>query len=209
MRFFKPMALALGLALASQAPAIAQPVQSGPVVVMDYQRILQTSMAGRDLDAKLRQIAETMQGELQAETTAVQTEAQALQAATQGRSSDQISRDTALRARIDAFNQRAEALRQQQMIRARDLDYTRQQALIEFNRGLEPIVQEVMTARRAAVVIDRSDAQLVADGVDATTDIVSRLDQRVRTVNVSRQAAPPPQGANGAPAPAAPPTAPH
>ena len=97
MRFFKPMALALGLALASQAPAVAQPVQSGPVVVMDYQRILQTSMAGRDLDAKLRQIAETMQGELQAETTAVQTEAQALQAATQGRSSDQISRDTALK----------------------------------------------------------------------------------------------------------------
>lgn len=199
MRFLKTIVLAAGLVLAA-TPALAQRGggQGVSVIVMDYQRILGTSVAGRDVEAKLRQVAEQMQGELASETTAVQTEAQALQTATQGRTQDQIQRDSGLRTRIEAFNTRAEALRQQQVTRGRDLEYTRQQALLEFNRSLEPIVQEVMTARRAGVVLDRAEVQLVAEGVDVTADIISRLDQRVRTVNVTRQSAPA-QQPNGAP----------
>lgn len=200
MRFLKTIALAAGLVLAAQTPAMAQRGQAASVIVMDYQRILTTSVAGRDVEARLRAIAEQMQGEIATDQNWVQSEAQALQTATQGRSQEQIQRDNALRTRIETFNQRAEALRQQQVVRARDLEYTRQQALLEFNRSLEPVVQEVMTARRAGVVLDRAEVQLVGEGVDVTADIVSRLDQRVRTINVTRQAAPAPQQqAPGAP----------
>lgn len=202
MRLLHTIILAAGLALAAPTPAMAQRGQAASVMVMDYQRIMTTSVAGRDIEARLRQIAEQMQGELQAEATAVQTEAQALQTATANRTQEQIQRDNALRTRIETFQTRAEAHRQQQVVRGRDLEYTRQQAMLEFNRQLEPIVQEVMTARRAGVVLDRAEVQLVGEGVDATADIISRLDQRVRSINVTRQTAPtqPPQG-NGAPAP--------
>lgn len=202
MRLLHTLVLAAGLALAAPAPAMAQRGAAASVIVMDYQRIISTSVAGRDLEARIRQIAEQMQAELQPESTAVQQEAQALQTATQGRSQDQIQRDSALRTRVQAFETRANALRQQQVARARDLEYTRQQAFNEFNRQLEPIVQEVMEARRAGVVLDRAGVQLVAEGVDATADIISRLDQRVRTINVTRQTAPAPQQQpNGAAAP--------
>lgn len=201
MRLLHTIILAAGLALAAPSPAMAQRGAAASVMVMDYQRIMTTSVAGRDLEARIRQIAEQMQGELQGEATAVQTEAQALQTATQGRSQEQIQRDSGLRTRIEAFQTRAEAHRQQQVVRGRDLEYTRQQAMIEFNRQLEPIVQEVMTARRAGVVLDRAEVQLVGEGVDATADIISRLDQRVRSINVTRQAAPtqPPQQGAAAP----------
>ncbi len=201
MRFLKIAAISVGIVMAGASPALAQRAQNGSVIVMDYERVLTTSVAGRDVEAKLRQIAEQMQAELQPEQTAVQTEAQALQTATRGQTQEQIQRNSSLNQRVTAFNTRAEAFRAQQVARARDLEYTRQQALLEFNRQVEPIVTEVMNARRAGVVVDRSSVQIMAEGVDATPDIISRLDQRVRTINVTRQTAPAPQQpAAGAPA---------
>lgn len=189
--------------LAAPVPALAQSsAQTGTVIVMNYERVLETSVAGRDVQAKLRQIAETMQSELQPEQTAVQTEATALQQATQGRSQDQIQRDSSLQSRISAFNTRAEAFRQQQITRGRDLEYTRQQALTALNTQLEPIVREVMNARRAGVVMDRAAVQMVSENLDVTQDIISRLDQRVRTVDVTRQSAPAPQQGQQGAAPA-------
>lgn len=202
MRFLKIAAITAGIVMAGASPALAQRAQNGSVIVMDYERVLTTSVAGRDVEAKLRQIAEQMQAELQPEQTAVQTEAQALQTATRGQTQEQIQRNSSLNQRVTAFNTRAEAFRAQQVTRARDLEFTRQQALVEFNRQVEPIVTEVMNARRAGVVVDRSSVQIMAEGVDATPDIISRLDQRVRTINVTRQAAPAPQQQPGAPAPA-------
>ncbi len=193
MRFLKIAAISVGIVMFGASPALAQRAQNGSVIVMDYERVLTTSVAGRDVEAKLRQIAEQMQAELQPEQTAVQTEAQALQTATRGQTQEQIQRNSSLNQRVTAFNTRAEAFRAQQVTRARDLEYTRQQALQEFNRQVEPIVTEVMNARRAGVVVDRSSVQIMAEGVDATADIISRLDQRVRTINVTRQAAPAPQ----------------
>jgi len=199
MRFLKIMAISAGIVMAGAPSALAQRAQTGSVIVMDYERVLTTSVAGRDVEAKLRQIAEQMQAELQPEQTAVQTEAQALQTVTRGQTQEQIQRNSSLNQRVTAFNTRAEAFRAQQVTRARDLEFTRQQAVNEFNRQVEPIVTEVMNARRAGVVVDRASVQMMADGVDATADIISRLDQRVRTINVTRQTAPAPQQpANGA-----------
>jgi hypothetical protein len=43
-------------------------------------------------------------------------------------------------------------------------------------------------------VLDRGAVQLMAESVDVTDDIVSRLNQQVTTINVTRQVAPaPPQ----------------
>ncbi|MET0181585.1 MAG: OmpH family outer membrane protein [Caulobacterales bacterium] len=197
MRFLKYMALAAGLALAVPAPA-AHAQRAGSVIVMDYERVLTTSTAGRDVETKLRQIAEQMQAELRPEQTAVQTEATSLRSATQGMNAQQIERNSALNTRVQALNRRAETLRTQEVTRARDLEYTRQQALLEFNRQLQPIVTDVMNSARASVVIDRSNAQIVGDGVDATDQIVSRLNQRVQTINVTRRAAPTQQQAPAA-----------
>jgi len=191
MRFLKAMALAAGLALAAQAPSYAQ--QAGPIVVMDYERVVGTTVAGRDIEAKLRAIHDQMQGELQPENSAIQTEAQSIQQASQGQSPDQLQRNSGLQQRAQALQARIDAQRNQQLTRSRDLEYTRQQALLEFGRLAQPIVREVMNNRRAVAVVDRSAVQLMADSVDVTADIISRLDAQVRSVNVTRQVAPAPQ----------------
>jgi Skp family chaperone for outer membrane proteins len=195
MRVLKALVLAAGLAFAAGAPALAQ--QAGPIVVMDYERVVATSVAGRDIDAKLRAIHDQMQGELQPENAAIQSEAQSFQQATQGQTEDQVRRNAALQQRGQALQQRIEAQRNQQLTRSRDLEYTRQQALVEFGRLAQPIVREVMNNRHAVAVVDRSAVQLMVDSVDVTADIISRLDQQVRTVNVTRQVAPQPPAQPG------------
>ncbi len=194
MRHLKVLFVAAAIVASPAAPAAF--AQQSPVVVMEYERVLATSLAGRDVEAKLRQIAEQMQGELRPEQTAIQTEAQNLQQATQGRSQEQISRDNNLQSRIQALNTRSEAFRQQQVTKARDLEFTRQQALNALNQQLEPIVREVMNARRASAVLDGNAVHLAAENADITQDVISRLDQRVRTINVTRQTAPAQQQQN-------------
>ena len=64
---------------------------------------------------------------------------------------------------------------------------------IFFNRQITPIVREVMEARGAGIVLDAGAAQLVLPAYNATDEVIERLNQRLRTISVTRQSAPPPQ----------------
>lgn len=192
MRFLQPLFAVATLAAAlSFAPLAA--AQAGSVIVLDYERVVATSDVGRDMTTKLQQIGQQMDGELSPERTAIETEQRRLQQAAQGMSSEQVRANTQLSQQVEALGQRAETFRQRQISLARDLEYTRQRTLMDFNAQITPVVQEVMTARGAGVVIDASTAQLYAPNLNVTDDVIQRLNQRVRTMNVTRQSAPPPQ----------------
>jgi Skp family chaperone for outer membrane proteins len=192
MRFLKPIIAAAALAtmLAAAPVALAQRGQAASVVALDYQRVVTSSDAGRDLTTKLGQVATQIQGELQPEAQAIEQEQRNIQQATQGMTSEQVRRNAELSARVEAFGQRVEQFRARQVTASHDLDYTRQQALAEFNRLLAPSVQEAMEARNAGIVVDAGATQLVLPNFDITDDVVQRANQRVRTVNVTRQSAP-------------------
>lgn len=197
MRFVNSIFLAAALAFAAMAAspqALAQPSQqSASVIVVNYEELIATSVAGRDLQAKLQQIAQTIDAELRPEASAIEAEQSSLRNATNGMTPQQVQGNAQLRGRIEALEQRAQTFRARQVTRSRDLEYTRQVAIAEFNRQITPSVQAVMQARNAGVVLDAAAAQLVAPGVDATRDIISRIDQSVRSVNVTLQTAPTPQ----------------
>lgn len=195
MRFVKPLLMAVSLAVASLAvpAAHAQPAQSASVIVVNYEQIIATSVAGRDLQTKLQQIGQAMDNELRPEATAIESEQTRLRTAANGMTPQQVQANAQLRGQIEALETRATAFRTRQVTLGRDLEYTRQMAIAEFNRLVTPSVQAVMQARNAGVVIDVAATQLVSPGVDATADIISRIDQSVRSVNVTRQTAPAPQ----------------
>ena len=121
---------------------------------------------------------------------------------------DQIHANRALSQRIDAFGTRVDQFRARQASMVRDMEYTQQMTLNDFNTQITPIVREVMTARNAGIVLDSQAALLSLPAYDATDDVVQRLNQRLRTMTVTRQSAPAQQqGPAAAAAPAVP--APH
>lgn len=196
MRFVKFLVVAVALAatMFTAPEALAQRnQQSASVIVVNYEQIVATSVAGRDLQAKLQQIGQAMDAELRPEATRLEAEQTRLNAATNGMTRQQVQANAQLRGQIEALEEQATTFRNRQVTMSRDLEFTRQSALAEFNRLITPSVQAVMQARDAGVVIDSAAVQLVAPGVDATADIIARIDQSVRSVNVTRQTAPAPQ----------------
>ncbi|MBL8550753.1 MAG: OmpH family outer membrane protein [Hyphomonadaceae bacterium] len=193
---------AIAGALAFSPAAFAQ-AGSGTIMVIDAERILEQTAAGRDMQTKLQQIAQQMQGEITPEQTSLQQEGQRLQGAMQGQTPEQVRANTQLAQQIEALQRRSQAFQQRQMGLARDLEYTRGQALAEFQRQTAPIILEVMQARGASAALEASIVSRYLPSIDATQDVLSRIDQRVRTINVSRLSAPPPpQQQAQAPAPA-------
>jgi outer membrane protein len=184
-------AAALAGALAVCPHALAQ--QAGTIIVMDAERIIGQTIAGRDMQQRLQAIAEQMQGELTPEQTSLQQEQQRLTQATQGQTAEQVRANSQLTQQIEAFQRRSQTFSQRQVGLARDLEYTRAQAFQEFQRQTAPIIQEVMQQRGASAALEASIVSRYAPSVDATADIISRIDQRVRTINVTRLSAPPPQ----------------
>jgi len=211
MRALKPliMAAALGLAFGAAPIASAQPAQSSAVIVLNIDQVIAQSDIGRDLSTKLQQIGQQMQSELQPEGTAIQAEQQSIQTAAQGKSEAQLRADTALQGRINALGQRIQAFRDRQAGMARDFEYTQQMTLQDFNQQITPIVREVMTARGAGVVLDSGAVQIADPQYDASNDVVSRLNQRLHTINVTRRSAPPPQGPAAATTPSPTPAPAH
>ncbi|MBI1185952.1 MAG: hypothetical protein GC206_01185 [Alphaproteobacteria bacterium] len=192
MRSVQALAAACALAFTplAAAPAFAQ---SGASIIVNSETVLTQSVAGRDMAQRLQAIQTQMRGELQGDETWLQQEQQALAQATQGQTPEQIRANSQLERRIQEFGRRREAFAQRLATLERDMQYTQVMARQEFNRQLTPIVREVMQARNAQIVVDRSTVMLANEGVDATPDVMRLMDERVRTINVTRQTAPAPQ----------------
>lgn len=192
MRFLTPLiAIAAMFTLLTAAPsAFAQRNQGASVVVLNYENMITSSDVGRDMTTKLNQLNQQMQAELQPEAQTIQQEQQSLQQATSGMTPQQLRANSSLTARVEALQQRFEQFRTRETSSARDFDYTRQMTLADFNRQITPIVQEAMEARGASVVIEAAVTRLVLPSANITDDVVQRLNQRLRTINVTRQTAP-------------------
>jgi Skp family chaperone for outer membrane proteins len=200
MRFFKHfiVAVAVAGAFTSMAPeASAQRNRGGgqaaSVIVIDYARIIESSNVGRDMTTKLNQIAQQMAAEIAPEGQAIQAEQQSLATAAQGMTPDQVRRNASLNARVEAFEQRFQTFRVRQQALQRDMEYTRQFTINNFNTQITPIVRQVMEARGAGVVMDASGVNLMQPTANATDDVVQRLNQSIQTIEVTRQSAPAPQ----------------
>jgi Skp family chaperone for outer membrane proteins len=180
------------VAMALSAPAtsaFAQAAASGAVVV-DLERVFAQSLAGKDAQAKLKAIAAQSEQEFGPEAKALDAEKTALgpkfQGMTDQQAIDAMSKDPALAAKYQGFVQRIGAFEQKRSIRQQEIVATERAAVAQVVTAAVPDVQAAMTARNALVAIDASSAVHAEAKADITADVIARLDQRVKTVAVTR-----------------------
>ncbi|MFN7055517.1 OmpH family outer membrane protein [Hyphomonas sp.] len=191
MTLFRFLLAALAISLASIIHAVpAAHAQGTTIIVIDELRIFQESRAGRDIVTKLQNIRTQLDGEVAPLARTVDTLAEALQPKLQGKTPEQISADAAIVAEFNTFQQRRQELAQRQQVVSQEFTLTRQKALADFNTALEPVVLEVMRERGAQIVIEKDMALVVADSVDVSADVISKLDQRTPAIAVTRQRLP-------------------
>jgi Skp family chaperone for outer membrane proteins len=201
MRILKTVLVAAAAAAAAAAiavPAFSQgPAGGASVAVINSERLILTSEAGKDLAKKVNDIARTMQGEVQPDAQRLQGQQKSfedsLRAAQQkGMTIQQVRADPAIRAQAEAIEAADRQLSEKVNVLAQDLAFTRDKAYSDLLSTVDPILDEVMKQRNITLVLQASAVAKGRTEVDLTNDVLALLNQRAKTVTVARLKAPPP-----------------
>jgi len=164
--------------------------QGTTVITIDEAKILRDSKAGQDIRAKLTSIESQINTELTPTKTSLETEGQTINAELQGKTREQIAGDAALVAKLNAYEKKAGDFAKTRQKASNELALTERQALVDFNKALEPVLLQVVSEKNAQVVLSKSSVIYSVDTVDATALVISKLDAATPTISVVRKRIP-------------------
>jgi outer membrane protein len=193
---FAAAAAAVPQAPTAPAEAAATPPPGAPIAgycAFSYDRALADSSVGKAFAARMQQLTQQAQAELNPERTGLETEARTLQG--QQQAADFQTKAQALNTRIQAYQQK-------EQLRTAELEQTRNTQLQRIVTQVNPLIVQVYNTRRCAVVVDASSLIAINPAMDITNDVVTALNGRMSTITFDRERITPPAGA--APAAAAP-----
>ena len=186
--------VAIVLAFALGAPAMAQPpapaasqLGGNPVpgvCLLSQQAVLTNAKVGMAALARLKQLSEQAQAEVNAERAPIEADAKALetQAATL-KPADLQQRQRALAARLQALQQKAG-------LRSREMEATREKAVGRVATEAQPVIAVVYKAHGCGLLIDRNAALGGNMTNDLTAAVVQGLDAKITTISFNRETLP-------------------
>nr|WP_314436193.1 OmpH family outer membrane protein [uncultured Brevundimonas sp.] len=173
-------------ASAQQAPA--GPQNPGPVIpgVCTYYnaRLLAQSSAGQAVEARMQQLAQEVQGELQPYATAIQTEATALQTGGASIPADQMQQ------RRQALQQRAQEAQQLEATRENELRYTLGTQRQKITEAVSPILTALYQEKGCGLLLDRESVFMMNPAMDLTDVAIQRLNAALPTLTFNRMPVP-------------------
>lgn len=183
---------AAGSAWAQEA-APAAPGGAAPFLTVDQDRIFSESLWGKRVLAEIETASTDLQAENRKIEAALTTEEKTLTDRRPGLAPDEF------RKLADDFDSRVVGIRQAQEGKAADLTRKRDEERQAFFQAALPIMGEVMRERGAVAILDNRAIFLSVRAIDATDDIIARLNERLGDRPLDETATPPAE-----PAPAAP-----
>ena len=176
------------------APAIAQtspPAQQGlggtpipGVCLLSREAIFANAKVGVAATARLKQLTDQAQAELDAERKPLDAEIQALQTeATKLTPERRRVREAALAPRLTAIQTRAQQ-------RTREIEATRGKAMARIAETLQPLIAQAYQARNCGLLIDRTTVLGGNMANDLTPAAVAALDAKLATIAFERESLP-------------------
>jgi len=175
-------AAALLLVIAAPAPAAF----ATTILVMDSNRVLNTSAVGVHVKERLAEIAQEMDTELETEGAPIRTSLEQFQTDTADLTREALADRTDLLERQQGIQQQLVALNVSEQVKARELVATRAQALAPVRAALDEVLQAVVDEKEADVLIEREVLIFASEAVDVTDDIIEALNARLSTTEVVR-----------------------
>lgn len=195
------------------APAAAPrpgtvPTSPGPVIpgvcVLDEQRVIVTSTAGRAYNARMTALGQQVEAELRPQRTSIETDANAFNAA-QATLTPEVrqQRGQALQTRAAAYETLART-------RQAELGATQERQLRRIAAEMQPVVAQVYVQRGCGLLVDKSSVVYSNPAMEVSDAVIAGLNTRLPTLTFERERAPatPAAGARPAGGAAAPATRP-
>lgn len=187
MKMIVRAAIAGALAVASitALPVVASAQAASQIVVVDMSRIAAESAASKSAEPQLKAKFESVQSRAKALGDQFRGEYETLQKAQPSMAKEAFqakARDLQQR-QVTAENE----VRGKEQDYARSVQYVRQQILEAVN----PIITAVMREKGAVLAMDRDATLAVAQSLDVTTDVMTRLNAALPRVSINPPAAAP------------------
>lgn len=180
------------LALATvAAPAAAQQLSPPVVVIVDMDRVVNESAAGKAAGTALQNKAQALQTRRTTLAGQLQSEAQAIQ---QGQQNKTLA-GPALEQRIKAFQDKENNANQELARGQEDIGRSRQYVIQQITTAADPIITQVMRERGASIAMQKGATLQHTASLEVTNDVITRLNSSLPTVSVNPPAQPAPPAA--------------
>lgn len=162
------------------APAAAQQNRAPVILIVNQAQVLAQSKAGQSIGPQLEKLQEEANQELNAEVEKIVKESEDLK-----KQKDLMAEDVWLeKAKQLAVKQNnLPVLRE---VKVRELSLAEQQAIGKINEKLTPILQKIVEARGATLLLDRSAVMYAAADTDITSEVIAELDKAITSVKVEK-----------------------
>lgn len=184
--------LASGTAFAAPAAAMPPKPAAAPqgtpvpkILVINRGAILSNSKVGQDIVRQVQGYTAAAEKEFKTEGEGLKRDQQALQQQVAILAPDVKAK------KIKDFQGRYVAFQQKVQMRQAQIQYGVFLARQQVEKGLAPVLQQLMTERGANLLFDRQAIVLGTISVDITQDAITRLDQKMPTVKVQLTNPPP------------------
>jgi len=196
---FKTFAVAgsaMALALTSVAPAFAQapaaaPAAAAPAVthgaavpglcIVSVENAIGASTVGKFVNTRLQQLVAQVNAELNAEKTALDNDAKALDG--QRATLDQNT----FEQRAAALQVRGNALQRKAQQRDQEIQATEQKAINRVGVEMEPLIRQAYQAKQCSILINRNSIILGNPASDITPAVVTALNAKITQFTFDRE----------------------
>jgi Skp family chaperone for outer membrane proteins len=170
----------------AQTPAAATASLGGAAVpgicLLSRPAVFATAKVGLAATARLQQLTQQAQAEVEAERKPIEADAKAFQAE-QAKLSPEVRQ-----SRAQALEQRLRTVQQKAALRSREIEATREKALARIVTAMQPVVQQAYAAKACGLLLDRASVLGGNLANDLTPAVVQGLDTRMSTISFDREA---------------------
>jgi outer membrane protein len=165
---------------AAPAPAAAaKPAPTAVILFLDRGTVLRKSAVGTDMYKQVEALAKKMEADFAPENKKIQADIQALQAQAD------VLTPQARQAKVKDLEARRQALQKKVQDRQTAIQGGLANARTTIERALAPILEKLLTERKANLLLDRGLVVLGATELDITNTVIDRLNKSLPKVVVT------------------------
>lgn len=176
----------LAVSFAFTAMAFAQ----STILVVDQGRVLRDSSVGKHISAQIESIGKSMESELKASASPIQSERDRLMTELKSMDAAALQSRPDLQKRAQDLMEKGQKTQVEAAYKQRELQVTEAKAMKQVNEKLATILEAVVAERKADIILDRSLVIYGGKSTDITDTVISRLNSQMRTVSVVRERLP-------------------
>lgn len=177
--FLKAVALSFAFTAVPTVGAFAQATPNAAILTVDFQRLVDESLAGKDAKAQIADYMAKVKAREQQLKDKLVTDAENLQ------KQRSILKEEDFNRRAVAFEQSRQRAQQELENKQVTAQRAARQAESEILRLARPIVRKLMQKRKANIVIPKSVAFDMVESLDMTTKVLERLNREVPKLEVA------------------------